>query len=81
MEENGNKVNLEERGKTIIRAGIIGILANLVLASFKVLIGLLSKSISIILDGVNNLTDAWDVPTHFDTPRRNRNEGKREAPA
>lgn len=58
MEENVNKINLEKRGKAIIRAGIIGILANLVLASFKVLIGLLSKSISIVLDGVNNLTDA-----------------------
>ena len=58
MEENANKINLEKRGKAIIRAGIIGILANLVLASFKVLIGFLSKSISIVLDGVNNLTDA-----------------------
>ena len=58
MEENANRINLEKRGKAIIRAGIIGILANLVLASFKVLIGFLSKSISIVLDGVNNLTDA-----------------------
>lgn len=48
----------ENREKTIIRTSIIGILANLFLASFKAIIGMLSRSIAIVLDAVNNLSDA-----------------------
>ena len=46
------------RAKTIIRTSLIGIGANFALAGFKALIGLLSHSIAIVLDAVNNLTDA-----------------------
>ena len=46
------------REKTIIRTSIIGILANVFLASFKAAVGLLSNSIAVILDAVNNLSDA-----------------------
>ena len=46
------------REKTIIRTSIIGILANLLLVGFKAFIGILSGSIAIILDAVNNLSDA-----------------------
>ncbi|MDD7542894.1 MAG: cation diffusion facilitator family transporter [Peptoniphilaceae bacterium] len=46
------------RDKTIIRTSIIGILANLFLAVFKSIIGLAASSIAIMLDAVNNLTDA-----------------------
>ncbi|MBQ7703342.1 MAG: cation transporter [Firmicutes bacterium] len=45
------------RSKIIIRTSIIGILANLGLAAFKMVIGLASNSIAIILDAVNNMTD------------------------
>lgn len=48
----------EDRNKTIIRASVTGIAANIVLAIFKALVGLLSNSIAIILDAVNNLSDA-----------------------
>ncbi|MBR3053972.1 MAG: cation transporter, partial [Firmicutes bacterium] len=48
----------EERGKIIIRTSIIGILANVALAGFKAAVGLLSHSIAIVLDAVNNLSDA-----------------------
>ena len=47
-----------KRGKVIIRASIIGIVANVFLAGFKALIGIISSSISIVLDAVNNLSDA-----------------------
>ncbi len=47
-----------ERGKIIIRTSVIGILANLFLALFKTAVGLLSHSIAIVLDAVNNLSDA-----------------------
>lgn len=51
MEENN-------RGKIIVRTSVIGILANVLLAAFKAGIGLLSNSIAIVLDAVNNLSDA-----------------------
>ena len=46
------------RQKVIVRTGIIGVLANVFLAGFKAAVGLLSGSIAVILDAVNNLTDA-----------------------
>lgn len=39
-------------------AGIVGILSNLLLCIVKITIGVVSKSIAIIADGVNNLADA-----------------------
>lgn len=49
---NGN------RDKTIIRTSIIGILANVFLAGFKAVIGIMSNSIAIVMDAVNNISDA-----------------------
>ena len=46
------------REKVIIKTSIIGIIANVFLVVFKALIGFLSNSIAIILDAVNNLSDA-----------------------
>ena len=46
------------REKVIIKTSIIGIIANVFLVIFKALIGFLSNSIAIILDAVNNLSDA-----------------------
>ena len=46
------------REKTIIGTSIIGISANVFLATFKAIIGLFTGSIAIILDSVNNLSDA-----------------------
>ena len=46
-----------DRQKIIVRTSIIGIMANILLAGFKAVIGLLSNSISVILDAVNNLSD------------------------
>jgi cation diffusion facilitator family transporter len=46
------------RDAVIIRTSIIGIAANVLLAAFKAAVGLLSNSIAVILDAVNNLSDA-----------------------
>ena len=46
-----------DREKTIVRTGMIGVLANVLLAAFKAVIGILAGSIAITLDAVNNLTD------------------------
>ena len=46
------------RDQKIIKTSIIGIVANVFLAAFKAAIGLLSHSVAVILDAVNNLSDA-----------------------
>lgn len=46
------------REKTIVKTSVIGIVANLLLVGFKAFVGLMSNSIAIILDAVNNLSDA-----------------------
>lgn len=48
----------KSRDQIIIKTSIIGILTNVLLASFKAVVGLLSSSIAIVLDAVNNLSDA-----------------------
>ncbi|MBP5207219.1 MAG: cation transporter [Clostridia bacterium] len=56
------KENIEElsakREKTIVKTSIIGIVTNLFLVGFKAFVGLVSNSIAVILDAVNNLSDA-----------------------
>ena len=47
-----------DRNKVIIRTSIMGIIVNVVLSAFKAVIGAAAGSIAIILDAVNNLTDA-----------------------
>ncbi len=46
------------RDRIIIRTSIVGILTNAFLAAFKAVIGLASNSIAIVMDAVNNLSDA-----------------------
>lgn len=46
------------REKIIVKTSIVGIITNVLLAVFKATVGLLSNSIAIILDAVNNLSDA-----------------------
>ena len=48
------KNNEEKRENIIIKTSIIGILVNILLVFFKAIVGLLSNSIAIILDAVNN---------------------------
>lgn len=47
------------RDKEIVRTSIIGIIANIFLAAFKAAVGIFTNSIAILLDAVNNLTDAF----------------------
>ena len=50
--------NAADRQKVIVRTSVIGILANVFLAAFKAAVGIISNSIAIVLDAVNNLSDA-----------------------
>lgn len=50
--------NMKSRDVVIVRTSIIGIVANVFLAAFKAFVGLASNSIAIVMDAVNNLSDA-----------------------
>ena len=52
---NGNEISRE---KAIVRTSLIGIIANVFLAAFKAVVGLTTHSIAIVLDAVNNISDA-----------------------
>lgn len=47
-----------DRSSQIIRTSWIGIIANVLLAAFKAAVGLLASSVAIVMDAVNNLSDA-----------------------
>ncbi|MCR4804430.1 MAG: cation diffusion facilitator family transporter [Clostridia bacterium] len=49
---------MKSREKIIVRTSIIGIAANVLLAAFKAFVGLAAHSVAIIMDAVNNLSDA-----------------------
>ena len=46
------------REKAIVKTSIVGIATNVLLVAFKAFVGLMSHSIAVILDAVNNLSDA-----------------------
>ena len=50
MEKNRNQV--------IVRASVVGIVTNLLLAGFKAFVGMMSHSVAITMDALNNLSDA-----------------------
>ena len=58
MSEKEHTVTPEERLSIGRRAGIVGIAANLVLFAVKLFAGILSTSVSVIADALNNLSDA-----------------------
>ncbi len=47
-----------DRNKVIVRTSVVGIVTNVALAAMKAFIGFLVNSIAVILDAVNNLSDA-----------------------
>ena len=51
-------MNNKEREKIIVQTSVIGILTNILLVVFKMIVGIIANSIAVILDAVNNLSDA-----------------------
>ena len=47
-----------DRSSQIIRTSVIGIVANVLLAAFKAVVGIIAGSVAIVMDAVNNLSDA-----------------------
>ena len=50
--------SVAQRDKKIVRTSVIAILTNLFLVAFKAVVGLMANSIAIVLDALNNLSDA-----------------------
>ena len=57
-QNTNNNINSSVRHKYGIISGIVGIGANLVLAIFKLVIGIITGSVAIMADAMNNLSDA-----------------------
>lgn len=60
IEENINpsEIKLESRLKIILRTSIIAILTNIAIGIFKAIVGIITNSIAITMDAINNFTDA-----------------------
>ena len=57
--DNADVISMtENRGKTIVRTSIIGILTNVLLEAFKAVLALFVNSIALLLDAVINISDA-----------------------
>lgn len=56
MAANREKETIRDR--LIVRTSVVGIATNLCLVAFKMLVGLMANSIAIVLDAMNNLSDA-----------------------
>jgi len=58
IKDKPDTVNSETRIKYGILSGVVGIVLNVILSVFKMVFGALTKSVSIIADGANNIFDA-----------------------
>lgn len=60
MSNDNNKneaLKENDREKVIVNTSIVGIVTNIILVIFKMLVGFFTNSIAVILDAVNNLSD------------------------
>lgn len=55
---NEIEVSAAQREQAIVSTSIIGIVTNVFLAAFKAAVGVISNSIAVTLDAVNNLSDS-----------------------
>ena len=58
MADNNYFEKNQSRDKKIVQTSIVGIIANVFLAAFKAVIGVISHSVAITMDAVNNISDA-----------------------
>lgn len=58
MKQSGFQGSTVNREQVVVRTSLLGIGANLLLAGFKILVGLLSSSFAVLIDGINNFSDA-----------------------
>ncbi len=67
-----------KREKEIVKTSIIGIIGNFFLVGFKAFVGIIAGSISIIMDAINNFTDALSsIITIIGTKLSNKKPNKK----
>ena len=49
---------MQDRSKKIVQTSLVGIFANLGLVVIKAIVGIVAMSVAIIMDAINNLSDA-----------------------
>lgn len=59
IKDRDNVSNEKVRTAYGVLSGIVGIVLNIILSVFKMIFGAITKSISIVADGINNLFDAF----------------------
>lgn len=57
-EQSAVQQEMAARGRIIVRTSVVGIIVNILLAAFKAAVGFTANSIAVLLDAVNNLSDA-----------------------
>lgn len=68
----------KRREKEIIKTSFIGIIGNFLLVAFKAFVGIIAGSISIIMDAINNFTDALSsIITIIGTKLANKKPNKK----
>ena len=73
-----NQLDNNIREKEIIKTSFIGIIGNFFLVAFKAFVGIIAGSISIIMDAVNNFTDALSsIITIIGTKLANKKPNKK----
>jgi len=58
MSTAGLSTDTAARARRIVRTSFVGIAANVLLAAFKAMVGFAAGSVAVVMDAVNNLTDA-----------------------
>ena len=74
------KNNSDFRTKKIIQTSMAGIVTNILLAAFKAVIGLITNSIAIVLDAVNNASDVASSVVTIAGAKLSKKEPDKEHP-
>lgn len=80
MHSTGQTNHTQTRAQAGLRASFLGLALNLLLSASKFTTGLLSGSVSILADGINNLTDSVSVLISLASLRAAQKPGDREHP-
>lgn len=73
-------IDQKNRAQGNLRATVIGLVANVLLAASKIIVGITARSVSVTADGLNNVTDMGAVLVSFISLRLARKPRDREHP-
>lgn len=80
MSGNPQELHTNERARVGLRASLLGLLLNASLAASKIVVGSLARSVSILADGINNLSDSGSVLISWFSLRMSQKPGDKDHP-